>query len=34
VGRILARLEALGYLTAADRAGNAAPITVTTSLRS
>ena len=34
VGRILARLEALGYLTAADRAGNAAPDAVTTLLRS
>ena len=33
VGRILARLEALGYLTAADRAGNVAPNTLTTLLR-
>lgn len=34
VGRILARLEALGYLTATDRAGNVAPNAVTTLFRS
>lgn len=34
VARILARLEALGYLTTADRAGNVAPNTATTLLRS